>query len=58
MFQAKKYERERWEREREELLQTQFTTNADVAKTNGEMSETSILIDKALEHGGALHVSL
>ena len=54
-FQAKQYERERWEREREELLHMKFTTNANSNLENG--SETAILIDRALEHSSALHVS-
>ena len=40
-MQAKQYEKERFEREREELLHTKFTTNANAA--NGA-SDTSILI--------------
>jgi len=52
--QAKQYERERWEREREELLHTKFTTNAN---SNENGSETAILIDRALEHNSALHRS-
>ena len=50
-MQAKQYEKERAEREREELLHTKFTTNAN-AGLNGA-SDTSILIDKALEHNEA-----
>ena len=50
--QAKLYERERWERERQELLQTKFTTNA-----SDTASDTSILIDRALEHNSALQRS-
>ncbi len=50
--QAKMHERERWERERNELLHTKFTTNADAA--NGNASDTSILIDRALEHQSGL----
>ena len=42
-MQAKQYEKERFEREREELLHTKFTTNANAA--NGA-SDTSILIGK------------
>lgn len=51
--QAKLYERERMERERQELLHTKFTTNADAANA----SDTSILIDRALEHNSALQRS-
>ena len=54
-FQAKQYERERWEREREELLHTKFTTNANSNAENG--SDTAILIDRALEHNAALQRS-
>ena len=54
-FQAKQFERERWEREREELLHMKFTTNANSNLENG--SDTAILIDRALEHSSALHVS-
>ena len=43
-MQAKQYEKERFEREREELLHTKFTTNANAA--NGA-SDTSILIGKS-----------
>jgi len=53
--QAKLYERERWERERQELMHTKFTTNAEMA--NGTASDTSILIDRALEHNNALQNS-
>ena len=42
--------REREASERELLLQTKFTTNADT-------SDTSIMIDRALEHGNALNRS-
>ena len=53
-MQAKQYERERFEREREELMHTKFTTNANA--NNGSASDTSILIDRALEHNSALQV--
>lgn len=53
--QAKLYERERIERERQELLHTKFTTNADANSANA--SDTSILIDRALEHNSALQRS-
>ena len=49
--QAKLYESQRWERERQELLHTKFTTNASANE------DTSILIDRALEHNSALHRS-
>ena len=55
-MQAKQYERERFEREREELMHTKFTTNANA--NNGSASDTSILIDRALEHNSALQVVL
>ena len=51
-MQAKQYERERFEREREELMHTKFTTNANAA--NGSASDTFILIERALEHNSAL----
>ena len=47
-MQAKQYEKERFEREREELLHTKFTTNANAA--NGA-SDTSILIGKTKKCG-------
>jgi len=54
-IQMKHREWEMREQDRQELLQTKFTTNA--AATNSAFgSETSILIDKALEHNDALHV--
>ena len=42
------------EKEREQLLSMRFTTNAAA----NSQSETSILIDRALEHNNALNVSL
>jgi len=50
--QVKLYEREQAERDRNELLNTKFTTNAEAA--NGNASDTSILIDAALNHQGSL----
>ena len=51
--------REQEEREREQLLSMRFTTNA-AANGSGQggvsSSETSILIDRALEHNNALNV--
>lgn len=55
--QASHWERERQQRDREELLKMQFTTNADSSNGGTAASETSILIDKALEHNSALHRS-
>ena len=46
------YEREQAERDRHELLHTKFTTNAEAA--NGTSSDTSILIDQALNHNSAV----
>ena len=51
-FQVKLYEREQAERDRHELLHTKFTTNAEAA--NGTSSDTSILIDQALNHNSAV----
>ena len=45
------------EQDRQELLQTRFTTNAAAGSSSAFGSETSILIDKALEHNDALNVS-
>jgi len=50
--QVKLYEREQAERDRHELLHTRFTTNAEAA--NGDASDTSILIDAALNHQSSL----
>ena len=49
--------KEQEEKEREQLLAMRFTTNAAEAAANSQ-SETSILIDRALEHNNALNVSL
>ena len=49
--------REQEERNREQLLTMRFTTNAAAAASASDGGETSILIDKALEHNAALNVS-
>ncbi len=53
---AKQAHRMQEERNREELLKMRFTTNAAAAASSldGGGSETSILIDRALEHNAAL----
>merc|ERR1719192_1103093 len=53
--QVKLYEREQAERDRHELLHTRFTTNAEAA--HGDASDTSILIDAALNHQSSLQRS-
>ncbi len=47
-------QRRREEAGREELLKMRFTTNAAAHSLEGNSSETSILIDRALEHNAAL----
>lgn len=65
-FQSKQATREQESRNRDQLLQMRFTTNAAAASsgvggegTGGALgSDTSILIDRALEHNSALNVRL
>ena len=65
-FQSKQATREQESRNRDQLLQMRFTTNAAAASNGlgGDSSggavgsDTSILIDRALEHNSALNVRL
>ncbi|TRY71505.1 hypothetical protein TCAL_10134 [Tigriopus californicus] len=53
---AKQAAKEEDLKRRDDLMRTQFTTNS-AAASNGTASETSILIDRALEHNTALNRS-